>query len=327
MHFKPWAAELVLVVCLGSIAGVAQDRRPMRFQEMDANHDGVISRDEWRGSEQSFKAHDWNRDGVLSGDEVRMGAWRRDAPEDNTDFDSAYREYEFDDWTERGFRALDHNRDGRITRDEWHFDRAGFRRADHNGDGVISRAEFLDEDQQDDDRDDRFQYLDVNHDGRVSRTEWHGGRASFDAMDSNRDGVLTRDEIEGSQPPADLFSNVDTNRDGVVSRSEWHWSRQSFEQRDANHDGRLTREEFNGDPTASTRSAAYRAGYERGTAEGLQAGREDRVNPYGWDLEGQRELETADSGYDPRVGPRAEYQAGYREGFRKAYREGFGRPR
>ena len=41
---------------------------------MDANRDGAISRDEWRGSDQSFRVHDWNGDGVLSGGEVRVGA-------------------------------------------------------------------------------------------------------------------------------------------------------------------------------------------------------------------------------------------------------------
>ena len=43
----------------------------------------------------------------------------------------------------------------------------------------------------------------------------------------------------------------------------------------------------------------------------------------GWDLEGQRELEQADSGYQPQMGARTDYQAGYRESFRVAYREGF----
>ena len=43
----------------------------------------------------------------------------------------------------------------------------------------------------------------------------------------------------------------------------------------------------------------------------------------GWDLEGQRELEQADSGYTPQVGTMSDYQAGYREGFRVAYRAGF----
>jgi Ca2+-binding EF-hand superfamily protein len=322
MHFKP-AAGLAMSLVFCSFIASAQSPQTIRFAEMDTNHDGVITRDEWRGSDQSFRVHDWNHDGVLSGDEVRIGAWRRDAPEDEADFDSPNREYEFDDWTERGFRALDHNRDGRITRDEWHFDREGFRRADHNNDGVISHAEFLGEDQQDDDRGDRFAYLDVNRDGRVSRDEWHGGRARFDSLDTNRDGVLTRDELAGSEPPADLFSSVDVDHDGVITRGEWHWSRQSFDSRDANRDGRLTREEFTGATASSTRSPAYRAGYERGRVEGLEAGREDRETKHGWDLEGQRELESADSGYDARVGSRADYQAGYREGFRAAYREGF----
>ena len=55
--------------------------------------------------------------------------------------------------------------------------------------------------------------------------------------------------------------------------------------------------------------------------EGIQAGKEDK--PRGWDLEGQRELETADSGYQASMGDRAEYQAAYRLGFRRGYREGF----
>src|SRR5216117_453145 len=107
MHFKPASAGL-FAAC--AIDASAQSRNSMRFQDMDRNNDGVITRDEWRGSDQSFNVHDWNHDGVLSGDEVRLGARRRDGSRDNVDFDSAYREYEFDDWTERGFLALDHNR-------------------------------------------------------------------------------------------------------------------------------------------------------------------------------------------------------------------------
>jgi hypothetical protein len=43
----------------------------MRFKGMDRNHDGRISRDEWRGNDRSFEKKDTNGDGVLSGDEVR----------------------------------------------------------------------------------------------------------------------------------------------------------------------------------------------------------------------------------------------------------------
>jgi hypothetical protein len=51
-------------------------RPPMRFFGLDRNHDGRITRAEWRGNDVSFRVHDWNGDGVLSGAEVRPGAKR-----------------------------------------------------------------------------------------------------------------------------------------------------------------------------------------------------------------------------------------------------------
>src|SRR5262245_60543152 len=84
---------------LTAIPATAQRRQvPMRFQEMDANHDGRITRGEWRGSDRSFRVHDWNNDGVLSGDELRIGASRPGDEGDDEDFDSPNREYEFRDW-------------------------------------------------------------------------------------------------------------------------------------------------------------------------------------------------------------------------------------
>jgi len=302
----------------------SQRQRPtIRFAEMDVNGNRIITREEWRGSERSFRVHDWDNDGVLSGDEVRINA-NRNRPLGEEDFGSPNQDYEFDDWTARGFADLDHNRDNRIRPDEWHFDLESFRRADYNNDGSLSRGEFLGtEGKDDDDRSDRFRDLDGNSDGRVTREEWHGAPARFDRLDQNKDGVLTRAEVAGTAPP-ELFTSMDVNRDGNIGRDEWHWSRASFEARDTDRDGRVSRAEFAG-PGQQERSAAYRGGYERGMTEGRAAGREDRERNQGWDLEGQRELENADSGYESRVGPRPEYQAGYREGFRTGYREGFGR--
>jgi hypothetical protein len=37
---------------------------------MDTDRDGVVTRAEWRGTDQAFRDHDTNRDGVLSGTEV-----------------------------------------------------------------------------------------------------------------------------------------------------------------------------------------------------------------------------------------------------------------
>ena len=117
------------------------------------------------------------------------------------------------------------------------------------------------------------------------------------------------------------FQEIDTNGDGAITRDEWA---AAFERLDADHDGRLSRRElgrWRSDDLVQ-QSPAYRAGYERGRQEGVQAGKEDK--PRHWDLEGQRELETADSGYEPRMGSHEDYQAGYRAGFRLGYQEGFG---
>jgi Ca2+-binding EF-hand superfamily protein len=319
----------VLILGLAvTVAGVCSaeaqaQRAGMRFQEMDRNKDGVITRDEWRGSAQSFRVHDWNGDGRLSGNEVREGATRQDRELDS-DYDYYEREYVFDDWTERGFRGLDRNRDNRVTRAEWPFDREGFRRADHNGDGVITRTEFFSQDQVDDDRGDPFPYLDANRDGRISRDEWHGSPTRFAMLDENHDGFVTRFEMLGTTPPSDLFTSLDSNRNGFITFDEWRWSRARFDQLDANHDNRLSVQEVKGTAVPEPpRSAAYRAGFERGLSEGRQAGREERINKRAWDLEGQTELEQADSGYQPGMGPRADYQAGYREAFRRGYREGW----
>jgi len=95
----------------------------------------------------------------------------------------------------------------------------------------------------------------------------------------------------------------------------------------------VTRAEFGGSsdgtaPTSGERrpTPSYQAGFAKGIVEGRDAGKADRgLSASGrWDLEGQQELEQADSGYYPGIGPREEYQTGYRAGFRLGYKEGFG---
>lgn len=221
----------------------AQERRPAetRFQAMDTNRDGAISRSEWRGSDQSFQRHDWNGDRVLSGNEIRVGA-PREFGEEGDDYDQS--RPEFRNWTERGFTNLDRNQDGRIARAEWFYDREGFIRADRNGDNALSREEFLSGDV-DVDREDRFEYLDANRNGRIERTEWHASRDAFTWLDRNRDGVLSRAEVVGDDAPqADLFAGLDANNDGTITTGEWQWSRGSFARQDRNGDGQLTRAEL-----------------------------------------------------------------------------------
>jgi hypothetical protein len=195
------------------------------------------------------------------------------------------------------FRAMDADGDGVVTRAEWRGTDAAFRQEDSNGDGVLSgtevrragRAAAADQDRLDQ-MNARFSRLDVDNDGRLERREWPGAVAAFDRADADHDGIVTRSEYlkpAGSRTPR-------TSSPGLYA-----------------------------DPRENT--PGYRAGYDKGLLEGRQAGKEDRAAPAGhWDLEGQRELEQADSGFEPRLGAREDYQAGYRIGFRKGYAEGFG---
>src|SRR6476619_6735264 len=120
---------LAAALCLGLAAPAPGQGRSTgtRFQGMDTNGDGIITRDEWRGSDQSFRNHDWNGDGKLSGDEIRVGA-RRPARWDDRDVESSIERE--DDGTPARFRTLDHNGDGRLSRSEWHASDELFTRLD-----------------------------------------------------------------------------------------------------------------------------------------------------------------------------------------------------
>jgi hypothetical protein len=225
-----------------------QQNTQTRFRGMDSNNDGVVTRNEWRGSAQSFQEHDWNRDGVLSGDEMRVGVPRSNRALSDDDFDPATDR--FNSWTPANFATIDRNRDGRIAAREWYFDTESFNRSDRNRDGFLTRAEFLGTSTIDDDRDDRFDNLDADNNGRVERFEWHGSGEAFEWLDRNRDDVLTRAEVMGTAPAntaaavPNRFGAIDFNGDGRIAASEWQWSRRSFTQRDRNGDGVLTRNEF-----------------------------------------------------------------------------------
>jgi hypothetical protein len=47
------------------------------------------------------------------------------------------------------------------------------------------------------------------------------GDADWDALDSNKDGYLTKDELTGSPALVHNFADIDTNKDGKLSMNEW----------------------------------------------------------------------------------------------------------
>lgn len=284
------ARRLGAAVVAAAGQGTARPAR-MRFEVMDRNNDGEITREEWRGSARSFEVHDWNGDGRLSGDEVRIGG-RRNSRLEEADHDPSWAE-RYESWTEEGFRNLDHNRDGRITSNEWHYERESFIRADRNRDGALDRAEFLGSDM-DDDRNDRFDDLDADRSGRIERDEWHASDDAFTWLDRNRDGVLSRREVTGDEQEGrgnDQFASLDYDGNGTLERNEWHWSLGSFNQRDVNRDGVLSRREFGSgadDATPETTTRVVRvSAQQRWTDTGLTVRRGDEVT---FDSRGQVQL-------------------------------------
>lgn len=76
----------VLIACL-AVTGTAaaadggqrprqrvQQRLDKRFKALDTNHDGSLSREEWKGRAKAFDRLDANHDNVLSPAELQRGA-------------------------------------------------------------------------------------------------------------------------------------------------------------------------------------------------------------------------------------------------------------
>jgi Ca2+-binding EF-hand superfamily protein len=148
------------------------------LDSLDANHDGKISRAEWRGNDISFAMLDTNGDGAISGDEMKPSS----APAPAEESPAAT------------FAQFDADHDGRLTRKEWPAAAADFDRMDHNHDGAVTRDEFLNLDRDRTRLESLFRMMDKNRDNRVTRAEWKGDAEDFARHDRNHDGVLTRDE-------------------------------------------------------------------------------------------------------------------------------------
>ena len=71
---------------------------------------------------------------------------------------------------------------------------------------------------------------------------------AFDRLDSNRDGIISRDEAQqvarNQAERHKALEQIDKNNDGQISRDEWPRAPEAFDRLDQNHDGLLTREEL-----------------------------------------------------------------------------------
>jgi Ca2+-binding EF-hand superfamily protein len=155
------------------------------------------------------------------------------------------------------FAEMDTNRDNIITRQEWRGSARSFEVHDWNNDGRLSGDEIrlgaawpnrgADVN---DWTDARFNVIDRNRDGRITRTEWQYDLQDFIRVDRNRDNILTRNEFLLAQDidddRGDSFDNLDMNGDNRIDRAEWHGSLAAFRWLDQNNDGVLSRVETAG---------------------------------------------------------------------------------
>jgi Ca2+-binding EF-hand superfamily protein len=85
----------------------------------------------------------------------------------------------------------------------------------------------------------RFTGMDRNDDGVVTRQEWEGTMRSFRVHDWNGDNILSGDEVRpGATPPPEGGGGFARRAAGLA------WTEASFRQLDRNNDGRLVRAEW-----------------------------------------------------------------------------------
>jgi hypothetical protein len=59
------------------------------------------------------------------------------------------------------------------------------------------------------------------HTGTTGQGAKMTGDPNWDSLDTNNDGYLTKDELQGSPGLVHNFDKIDTDHDGKVSMSEW----------------------------------------------------------------------------------------------------------
>lgn len=248
------------------------ERLRRRFQEMDANSDGKVSADEYRGR-IPFERLDGNGDGFLDAADLEgLRPGGADGP------------------PRQPFESMDRNGDGKVTKDEYRGN-TPFERLDRNGDGVLDGEDLRgagsgDAGRGPGERPDRrklreaMKAMDTDGDGKISKDEYTGP-IPFERLDRDNDGFLTeKDRQAGGRRGRELdpeavkerFRRADANGDGKLDASEFPRP-EMFQRLDENGDGYLTPEELE---RARQRGRQGRGG--RGGGQGSQGQGLDRFD-------------------------------------------------
>ena len=141
----------------------------------------------------------------------------------------------------------------------------GFARLDTDGDGKLSRQEAANSPR----LAQNFDVIDTNKDGFLTQDELQAARQQFGPggrgegwkkLDTDGDGRLSRQEVANAPRLAQNFDAIDSNKDGFLSQEELRAARRAQGPRgqgqgwlrwDANGDGKLSRDEVANAPRLS----------------------------------------------------------------------------
>jgi Ca2+-binding EF-hand superfamily protein len=193
--------------------GTAGTGEPL-FRIIDANGDGKLTKEEFQAAAEKLRRLDKNGDGAIDREELasagRDQPMRPQPPSDRPMLD-----------VNRIFERMDANKDGKLSKEEVRGPLAeGFDRADLNKDGFLDKEEVQKAAGRLRPPGDAPRPLDGVRPGpdRPNRN------LSFDDLDKNADGRLTKEELKGT-PLADKFDDLDKNKDGKLDPKEFEASR------------------------------------------------------------------------------------------------------
>ncbi len=212
------------------------------FQRLDANNDQTIEASEVPEAasaafDKLLRLGDTNKNGKLEADELRELARHMAAGQVGGGAGPAAR-----------IKAMDKDKDGRVSKSEFTGIPANFDRFDKNKDGFIDADEL------------KalnpaagapavpaagMAAIDKNGDGKISREEFPGPAAAFDRLDTNKDGQLDKDEAAKLATLRNQRLNaMDKNGDKKLSRDEYQGPPALFDRLDADKDGFVSFEEL-----------------------------------------------------------------------------------